>query len=77
MFHWEFFLTLVAAVVLSAGLLYTLRVARRQRYQGEYDAEISEKIQDHPVIRNPVFLAYLLFFALVLSLIVYVTISSQ
>lgn len=77
MFHWEFSLSLIAALILTAGLIYTARVARRQRYQGEYDAEISEKIQAHPITRNPVFLAYLFFLVLVIVYIIYFAVSGN
>lgn len=77
MFHWEFYLSLIAAVVLTAGLLYTVRVAKRQRYQGEYDADISEKIHDHPYTRNPVFFAYIIGIGIALAYMVYVALRSN
>ncbi|HYK74360.1 MAG TPA: hypothetical protein VEV44_14795 [Pseudoneobacillus sp.] len=77
MFHWEFVLSIIAVIVLSIGLLYTAKVSRRQKYQGEYDAQISEKIQDHPIIRNPVFLAYIIGIGLALAYMVYLAINSS
>jgi hypothetical protein len=77
MFHWEFSLAIIAVLVLSAGLLYTVRVAKRQRYQGEYDVEISEKIQEHPITRNPVFLAYIIGLGIAFAFMVYVALSGK
>lgn len=77
LFHWEFILGILAVIVLSFGLLYTTKVARRQKYQGEIDAEISEKIQEHPVTRNPVFLAYIIGIGLALAYMVYLAINSN
>jgi hypothetical protein len=77
LFHWEFLLAILAVIVLSGGLLYTLRVAKRQRYQGEYDVEISERIQENPITRNPVFLAYIIGLGLALAYMVYVALSGK
>lgn len=77
MFHWEFLLSIIAFIVLLGGLLYTVRVAKRQRYQGEYDAEISDKIQAHPVTRNPVFFAYIIGIGLALAYMVYLALNSN
>jgi predicted permease len=77
LFHWEFFLSIIAVIFLTSGLVYTMRIAKRQRYQGEYDDEISEKIQAHPIIRNPVFLAYIIGLGLALAYMVYVALSSN
>ncbi|MHC0035610.1 hypothetical protein [Pseudoneobacillus sp. C159] len=75
MFHWEFLLSLIVGVVILVGLIYTLQLARRQRYQSEYDAEISEKVQAHPYTRNPVFLAYIIGLGLALCWIIYVALN--
>jgi hypothetical protein len=73
--HWEFSLSLIAALILTVGLIYTARLAKRQRYQGEYDTEISERVQAHPVTRNPVFLTYLVALVLVILYIIYFAVS--
>lgn len=77
MFHWEFLLSVIAVVILLGGLLYTIRLSKRQRYQGEYDTEISEKIQEHPITRNPVFLAYIIGIGLALAYMIYVALSAN
>jgi hypothetical protein len=77
MFQWGFLISLVIIVILSGGLLYTLRVAKRQRFQGEYDTEISGKIEEHPITRNPVFLVYIVGIGIALAYMVFVAINSN
>jgi uncharacterized membrane protein YidH (DUF202 family) len=77
MFHWEFLLSIIAMIILLGGLLYTMRVARRQRNQGEYDVEINQKVQAHPYTKNPVMLAYVIGLGLVLAYMVYVALSAS
>lgn len=62
---------LVIGIVL-VSLVYTLIIGRTQKaLKGEYDTQIDEKVQNHPYLRNPVFLAFALFFVLVLGYILY------
>lgn len=62
---------LVIGIVL-VSLIYTLIVGRTQKVmKGEFDTQIDEKVQNHPYLRNPIFLAFALFFVLVLGYILY------
>ncbi|MBA2877802.1 MULTISPECIES: hypothetical protein [Anoxybacillus] len=73
-FSWM--LLLVASGVLVGGLVYTYQVGKRQKVQGEYDAPVSEKVAAHPYVRNPIFIAYIVFVALLLGYIAYVAIQT-
>ena len=65
-------LTLGAVVISIFSLVYTYYVARQQRaLRGEVDTKISDDVQDHPYMRNPIFIAYLIFGTLVLLFILY------
>jgi energy-converting hydrogenase Eha subunit F len=73
----NFTLSVIAFLILVVGFVYTIRVAKNQRYQrGEYDTQINEKVQVHPYTRNPVFIAYLIFIGLVLAYIIYLATTS-
>lgn len=69
-------LTLVTIGILTAAMAYTLVLTRNQRKaKGNLDGKILEGVQERPYIRNPVFLTYLLFFALVLVTILFFTMN--
>ncbi|RFU63530.1 hypothetical protein D0466_12020 [Peribacillus glennii] len=62
----------LAVGIVLVSLVYTLVAGRTQKaLKGEYDTQIDEKIQQHPYLRNPVFLSFALFFILVLGYILY------
>jgi hypothetical protein len=71
-------LAVIAFLILGGGFIYTLKIGRlisiRQR---EFDTEINEKIQRHPILLNPVFLAYVIGIGLVILYIVYLAISAS
>jgi hypothetical protein len=72
----SFILGVVALLVLTGGLIYTYKIGRRQKLQREYDTEISEKVEEHPYIRNPVFLAYIIGIGLVIAYMIYIAMNS-
>jgi hypothetical protein len=74
----NFTLSVIAFLILVVGFIYTYRIGKNQRYQrGEYDTEINEKVQDHPYIRNPVFIAYFIFIALLLAYLIYIATTTS
>lgn len=69
-FIWILMILVIGIVLVS--LVYTLTIGKTQKaLKGEYDTQIDEKVQNHPYLRNPVFLAFVLFFILVLGYILY------
>ncbi|NMD71906.1 hypothetical protein HHO41_16525 [Bacillus sp. DNRA2] len=62
----------VAMAILAVSLIYTFLLGREQKaLKGELDSKIPHPVQEHVYTRNPVFLTYALFFALVILLIVF------
>jgi hypothetical protein len=55
-----FVLSIIAVFIIVVGGVYTYRLGRQQKWQGELDAPLPEKVQEHVYLRNPVFLAYVL-----------------
>ena len=73
MSQFTFILLVIAIGILAIALVYTWMLARDQRVvKGNLDSKITSAVQEHPYIRNPIFLAYVLFFLLVLLLIIFV-----
>ncbi|MFZ3589457.1 hypothetical protein ACOI1C_09280 [Bacillus sp. DJP31] len=71
-------LSVLALLILVIGFFYTMKIAKNTKYQtGGYDTEINEKVQDHPFIRNPIFLAYLVAASLIIAFIAYYALSSK
>lgn len=69
-------LMFIAMGVLIFSLGYTLSVARGQKaVRGTLDSDIPDKVKEHAYIRNPIFLTYLICFALVALIIVYAALS--
>ncbi|ART76152.1 hypothetical protein B4U37_08915 [Sutcliffiella horikoshii] len=74
----DFILLIVALLILAGGMIYTYKVGRQSSTQSaNQDSSIDEKVQDHYVLRNPVFLTYLIAAVLVLSYIVYAGLNSN
>jgi hypothetical protein len=62
--------------ILAVSLLYTLSVARKQKtVEGDIDTKIAKPIQGNVYLRNPIFLSYGIFFALLLFIILFVSIT--
>jgi hypothetical protein len=72
----SFILGFIALLVLTGGLIYTYKIGSRQKLQREYDTEINEKVEEHPYIRNPVFLAYIIGIGLVIAYMIYIAMNS-
>ncbi|MCA1056615.1 hypothetical protein LCM10_16655 [Rossellomorea aquimaris] len=67
-------LTLIAVAIAGYSIYYTFRVAgQEKRLKGEFDTDIPDAVKQHPYIRNPVFLAVLLFSAFVVVMILYLS----
>jgi hypothetical protein len=51
----------LVALILVGGFLYTFKLSRDVTVRkSEYDTEISAKVEKHPYLLNPVFLAYII-----------------
>ncbi|KXG10375.1 hypothetical protein PNH38_10945 [Anoxybacillus rupiensis] len=71
----SFILSIIVLLIAIIGFLYTYSLGRRQKLQEQYDAPVNEKIQEHPYIRNPVLLAYVLAGLLALGMIIYLALN--
>jgi predicted permease len=68
----DIILAVAAMLILVGGLLYTLKAGKLvSSRQSEYDSEINEKTQNHPIFLNPVVLAYIIGIGLVILFIIY------
>ncbi|OLS41929.1 hypothetical protein [Bacillus sp. MRMR6] len=66
-------LSIVVVGILAVSLVYTLSVVKRKKtVEGEIDSAIEKPIQKHIYLKNPIFLAYVIFFIMVLLIIVFV-----
>jgi hypothetical protein len=53
-------LGVIAMLILATSLFYTIRVGKlASDRHTKLDAQINKKVQEHPYLRNPVFLAYI------------------
>ncbi|MBT2756196.1 hypothetical protein J7E71_09545 [Mesobacillus foraminis] len=65
-------LTLVTIGILALAMAYTLVLTKSQKKaKGNLDGKILEGVQERPYARNPIFLAFLIFSALVLLIITF------
>ncbi|WP_071459273.1 hypothetical protein [Bacillus massilinigeriensis] len=65
-------LTLISIGLLLGGVFYTTKVVAIQRKaKRNLDDSIPEKVQEKPYMRNPIFLAFFLFFFLAVLFIMY------
>ncbi|MFC0296815.1 hypothetical protein [Geobacillus jurassicus] len=62
-----FVLSVLSAFIAVIGFIYTVRLGRQQRWQGELDGPIPKTVGEHAYLRNPVLLAYIL--AVLLSIL--------
>jgi hypothetical protein len=73
------FVTIASIVIigiLAISLIVTWSIARQQKaVEGNFDPKIGKPIQKNVYSRNPVFLAYIIFFALLLAIILFVSIT--
>ncbi|MDZ5470599.1 hypothetical protein SM124_02435 [Bacillus sp. 31A1R] len=69
-------LLIISMGILLFSLGYTLSIARAQRaVKGTQDTAIPDKVKDHAYIRNPVFLTYLICFALLALIITFAALT--
>ncbi|MDR4946211.1 hypothetical protein [Neobacillus cucumis] len=69
-------LSIVIIAVLAFSLLYTFSVARQHKaVEGNLDAKISKPVQKNVYTTNPIFLAYGIFFALLLFIVLFFAIK--
>jgi hypothetical protein len=60
-------------LISAVGLIYTYVVMKNQKYlQSELDTKLNERVQAHPYIRNPIFIAYVLGFLAFLGIVGYI-----
>jgi hypothetical protein len=71
MIRFALIMSVVVFLIAAVGLVYTYSIGRNQKLQGEYDTPINEKIQDHPYLRNPIFLAWIIAAGLAIMAIIY------
>jgi hypothetical protein len=65
-------LGVLVVLIVLVSLVYTLRVGKGvSERKSKMDTQLSEKVQEHPYSRNPVFLAYLIAALVVLAYIFY------
>jgi len=69
-------LSVVIIGVLAFSLIHTFSVARQHKAaEGHIDTKISEHVQKSPYTKNPIFLAYGIFFALLLFIVLFFAIT--
>jgi hypothetical protein len=69
-------LSIVIVGILAVSLIYTWSVGRQQKVvEGEIDPEIPKPVQKHVYLGNPIFLAWGIFFALLLFIILFIAIT--
>ncbi|GHI01411.1 hypothetical protein [Neobacillus kokaensis] len=72
----EMTIAILIVAILAFSLFYTLVVGRRQKaIDGEFDSQIADHVQKNVYAKNPVFLAYGIFFALLLFIIFFIAIT--
>ncbi|OEH94228.1 hypothetical protein [Bacillus solimangrovi] len=54
------------------SLVYTFKIGQEvDRVKGEYDGEVNKVVRSHHIMRNPVFLAYIIGIVLILGYVAY------
>lgn len=72
LFDFYIILSSFGLLILVGGLFYTLRIGRLvQVRQSEFDTEINGKIRRHPILLNPIFLAYIIGIGLMILYMLY------
>ena len=74
----DFILAILALVIVAGAMVYTYKIGRQADAQATtQDSSISEKVQDHHVMKNPVFVAMFIATILILLYIVYAALRSS
>jgi hypothetical protein len=71
MIQFALVMSVVVFLIAAVGFIYTYSIGRNQKLQGEYDTEINEKVQEHPYLRNPIFLAWIIAAGVAIVSIIY------
>jgi glucose uptake protein GlcU len=76
--YMNFILGIIALIILVIGLVYTIWTGKLvDARQSEYDTKINEKVEERPYLRNPIFLAYMIFIGILLFYLIYVGLSTE
>ncbi|WP_078381087.1 hypothetical protein [Sutcliffiella halmapala] len=74
----DYMLAILALLIIAGALIYTYKVGRQTSASpSEMDSEISEKVQEHYVLRNPIFVACIVGAVLILLYIGYVALTTS
>lgn len=74
----DFILAILALIIVAGAMVYTYRIGRQADTQASgQDSSISEKVQDHYVMKNPVFVALFIATVLILLYIAYAALNSN
>ena len=74
----DFILAVLALIIVAGAMVYTYKIGRQADTQAaSQDSSVSEKVQDHYVMKNPVFVALLIATILILLYIAYAAINSS
>jgi hypothetical protein len=69
-------LSIAIVCILAVSLIITWSVGRQQKVvEGEFDSKIAKPVQKNVYTRNPIFLSYVIFFALLLFIVLFVAIT--
>lgn len=72
----EITLAVLIAGILAVAFIFSLAAGRQQKVvEGELDTQIAKPVQKNIYMRNPILLAYGIFFALLLFIILFVAIT--
>lgn len=68
-------LSLIVFGILAVSLIITWRLGRQQKAaEGDFDSKITQELQEHVYLKNPIFFSYGIFFVLLLLIIVIVAV---
>ncbi|MBL4952507.1 hypothetical protein RCG24_09090 [Neobacillus sp. OS1-32] len=72
----EITIAILIVGILAYSLIYTLVVGRQHKVaEGDFDSPIADHVQKNVYIKNPIFLAYGIFFALLLFIILFIALT--
>ncbi len=69
-------ISILIIAILAVSLISTWYVARQQKVvEGDIDTKLAKPIQEHVYLKNPIFFSYGLFFALLLFIVLFISIT--
>ncbi|QFT88674.1 hypothetical protein FIU87_08465 [Bacillus sp. THAF10] len=72
----DFVLAILALLIVAGAMIYTYRIGRKTNAQSStQDSSVSEGVQHHYVLKNPVFVALAVATVLILLYIAYAAVS--